>query len=175
MSRAGAAAVAAALAIVAGGCELEPLDAKVVTTAPAATFAANATVRWVIDGDTVDVDLDGGRQRVRMLGINTPETKKPNAPIECYGPQASEYTTALLPPGTPVHLERDIVGRDDYGRLLAYVYRSADGLFVNLDLVRRGYAKPLRFHPNDAHAAEFAAAAESARAERAGWWAACAG
>jgi len=165
-------AFAAIAATPAASCQ--PLDVRGEFVAPR-VLPQNAEIRWVIDGDTVDVLINGTSERVRLLGIDTPETKKPNEPIECFGPQASEYTTALLPPGTAVYLERDIVGRDDYGRLLAYVYRATDGLFVNLDLVRGGYALPLPFRPNDAHAADFAAAARDAQAARVGWWGACAG
>ena len=77
-------------------------------------------------------------RRVRLIGIDTPETKKPDTPIECFGPEATAFTTSLLPPGTALHLERDVVARDDYGRLLAYVYRGDDGTFVNLRDHRAG-------------------------------------
>src|SRR3954451_24306016 len=80
--------------------------------------AANATIVRVIDGDTVDVTIGGRDEHVRLIGIDTPETKKPNTPIQCYGPEASAFTEELLPPGTPVRVERDVEARDDYGRLL---------------------------------------------------------
>ncbi len=87
-----------------------------------------ATVTDVIDGDTIDVEIGGRTERVRLIGIDTPETKKPNSPIECYGPEASAFTASLLPVGTEVRIERDVVGRDDYGRLLGYVHLvDADG------------------------------------------------
>ncbi len=96
----------------------------------------------VVDGDTIDVHIAGRTERVRLIGIDTPETKKPNTPVECYGPEASAYTTALLPVGTTVRIERDVVGRDDYGRLLGYVHRLDDGLFVNLDIIEQGLRQP---------------------------------
>jgi micrococcal nuclease len=134
-----------------------------------------ATVTRVVDGDTIDVDIGGRRERVRLIGIDTPETKKPNTPVECYGPEASAFTAALLPDGTTVRIERDVVGRDDYGRLLGYVHLTgADtGTFVNLEIVEQGYARPLTIEPNSTFARDFAAAAR--RAERAGrgLWAAC--
>jgi micrococcal nuclease len=136
-----------------------------------------ATVTGVVDGDTIDVEIAGRTERVRLIGIDTPETKKPDSPVECYGPEASAFTASLLPIGTEVLIERDIVGRDDYGRLLGYVHLvDADGrttTFVNLEIVEQGYAGPLTIEPNSTFARDFAAAAR--RAERAdlGMWAAC--
>jgi micrococcal nuclease len=72
-----------------------------------------------------------------------------------------------------VRLERDVEARDHFGRLLAYVYRSDDGLFVNLQLARLGYARPLTIAPNNAHAGEIAAAVAEARTEHQGLWRAC--
>ena len=104
---------------------------------------ANAVVELVVDGDTIDVTIDGDTERVRLIGIDTPETKKPDTPVECFGPEATAFTQSLLTPGTPVRLERDVVGRDDYGRLLAYLYRASDSIFVNYEIIRHGYARPL--------------------------------
>ena len=134
-----------------------------------------ATVTHVVDGDTIDVSFGGHVERVRLIGIDTPETKKPNTPIECFGPEASAFTTDLLPTGTVVRVERDIVGRDDYGRLLGYVYRIDDDLFVNLEIVAEGYAQPLTIEPNSTYAAVFASAASAAERNDIGMWAACAG
>ena len=141
------------------------------TTPP--ILAPNATIDHVIDGDTVDVDVDGSRQRVRLIGIDTPETKKPDTPVQCFGPEASAYTSSLLPVGTTLHLERDVQARDDYGRLLAYVYRLPDGLFVNLAVVANGYARPLTIRPNVTHSVEFVAAARKALDGDLGLWHAC--
>ena len=131
----------------------------------------------MVDGDTIDVEIGGRSERVRLIGIDTPETKKPDSPIECYGPEASEFTTNLLPAGTEVLIERDVVGRDDYGRLLGYVHLvEADGratVFVNLEIVEQGFATPLTIEPNSTFARDIAEAAR--RAERAGlgMWTAC--
>ena len=84
----------------------------------------SATVTRVIDGDTIVVALGGHDERVRLIGIDTPETVSPVKPVQCYGKQASNHTKALLPPGTAVRLVRDVEARDVYGRLLAYVYRA---------------------------------------------------
>jgi micrococcal nuclease len=72
-----------------------------------------------------------------------------------------------------VHVERDVEPRDDYGRLLVYLYRASDGLFVNLELASKGFAVPLRIAPNTAHAAEFAEAARVAEQASIGLWSAC--
>lgn len=143
------------------------------TTAPApGELEANAIVDDVIDGDTVDVIITGREERVRLIGIDTPETKKPNSPIECFGPEAMAFTEALLPIGTPVYIERDVVNRDDFGRLLGYVYRADDGIFVNYEIMRQGFAQPLSIPPNDTFAELFADAARAAEADDAGLWAA---
>jgi len=135
----------------------------------------NATVERVVDGDTIIVQAGGKRDRVRLIGIDTPETKKEGTPVQCYGPEASSFTESLLPAGTALHLERDIVARDDYDRLLAYAYRVDDGLFVNLEIVRRGFARPLTIKPNTAHAAELVEAARTAEAGSVGLWGRCTG
>jgi micrococcal nuclease len=147
--------------------------------APSATpgpiTPANAVVELVIDGDTIDVTIDGDTERVRLIGIDTPETKKPDTPVECFGPEATAFTQSLLAPGTPVHLERDVVGRDDYGRLLAYVYRASDSIFVNYEIIRHGYARPLTIAPNSAFADRFVEAARAAERDDAGLWSSCRG
>jgi len=135
----------------------------------------SATVVRVVDGDTVVLSFDGRDERVRLIGIDTPESVKPDSPVECLGPEASAFTTSLLPEGTQVLVERDVEARDDYGRLLAYVTRVDDGLFVNLEVVRRGFAEPLTIPPNVAHADDFVAAARLARDDDLGLWALCAG
>ena len=127
----------------------------------------------MIDGDTVDVDVGGGHERVRLIGIDTPETVDPRRPVECFGAEASARLEALLPEGTAVRLERDVEPRDDFGRLLAYVFRRSDDLFVNLALVEDGYAATLTRPPNVAYVDRFVAAADKARAEGRGLWSAC--
>jgi micrococcal nuclease len=159
------------MVLVVGGCVAGDDAATPPTTTSELT--ANAEIDRVVDGDTVDVRIDGAIERVRLIGIDTPETKRENAPIECYGPEATAFTTQLLPPGTPVLLVRDTVGRDDFGRLLAYVYRTADGVFVNLELVRQGFAQPLTIPPNTAHRDELVDAATAAEDADLGLWAAC--
>ena len=127
----------------------------------------------VVDGDTVVVRLGGHDQTVRLIGVDTPETKHPTKPVQCFGPEASEFTARVLPKGVAVRLERDVEARDHFGRVLAYVFRASDGTFVNVELARQGYARPLAIAPNDAHAAEVEAAAREARTQGRGLWRAC--
>ena len=140
---------------------------------------ANAIVTRVIDGDTIEVQLmstrSSGREHVRLIGIDTPESKRPNTPVECFAKAASAGTESLLPSGTPVRLERDVEERDRYGRLLSYVFRASDGLFVNLELARAGYAAALTYPPNVAHTDAFLDAVAAARAAGIGLWGRCAG
>ena len=116
-----------------------------------------------------------GEESVRLIGIDTPETVKPDTPVQCFGPEASAHLHELLPDGTRVRVARDAEARDHFGRLLLYVWRADDDRFVNLDLVTGGFARPLSIAPNTAHAAEFAAAADEARRAGRGLWGACPG
>jgi micrococcal nuclease len=127
----------------------------------------------VIDGDTVDIALAGRTERVRLIGVNTPETKHPTKPIECFGPEASAYLTQLLPKGTTVRIERDVEARDRYGRMLLYLYLGSNDLFINLDLVARGYGTPMSIEPNTFHRNDFVRAAAQAEAANVGLWKAC--
>jgi micrococcal nuclease len=143
------------------------------TAPPATVLSPNATVVRIVDGDTIHARIDGREETIRFIGIDTPETVKPNTPVQCFGKEASGHTKSLLPARTTIRVVRDAEARDDYGRLLAYVYRAADGLFVNLELVRDGFALPLTIPPNVAHADEFVAAAADARRDGRGLWLAC--
>jgi micrococcal nuclease len=132
-------------------------------------------VRHVVDGDTIDVDIGGHRERVRLIGIDTPEIEHPGQPAECYGDDATALTRELVD-GEEVRLSRDVEPRDDYGRLLAYVHRSRDGLFLNAALVEAGAAEILRIEPNVTYAVDLAnLAAQARRAGRGLWGPACAG
>lgn len=131
------------------------------------------TVTRISDGDTIVVSFGGTSERIRLIGVNTPETHHPTKPVECWGPEATLRTESLLPRGTPVAVVRDEEARDRYGRLLAYVYRASDNLFVNEALVRDGSARPYPFPPNTTHEADFAAAAHVAQQESLGLWGHC--
>jgi micrococcal nuclease len=133
---------------------------------------SEGVVARVIDGDTIHVLVAGRREKVRYIGIDTPETHHPTKPVQCYGRAASAFNERLVG-GERVRLVRDVEERDRYGRLLAYVYRARDGLFVNAELARRGYARPLTIAPDVRHAARFAALARQARDAGRGLWSAC--
>ena len=90
-----------------------------------------------IDGDTIEVEQDGKPVKVRLIGIDTPETVHPSKPVEAFGKEASRFTANLLK-GESVYLELD-AKPDKYGRSLAFVYRAPDGLVVNLEIIRQGY------------------------------------
>jgi micrococcal nuclease len=137
------------------------------------TSFGRAQVLRVVDGDTIAVRLDGRTERVRYIGIDTPESVKPNTPVQCYAEKASHYNASLVD-GRAVTLRLDAEQRDRYGRLLAYVYTSPPSpTFVNRVLVARGYARTLTIPPNVAHADEFARLARRAREDGAGLWRAC--
>lgn len=128
-----------------------------------------AQVLRVIDGDTIE--LVGG-ERVRYIGIDTPESVHPSRPVECFAKEAAAQNRALVE-GKNVVLVRDITDRDKYGRLLRYVY--VDGVFVNEKLVRDGYATVVTYPPDVAHTEAFLAAQRQAREANRGLWDACIG
>ena len=135
-------------------------------------------VTHVVDGDTIDVRMpDGDEETVRYIGIDTPETVKPDTPVQCGGPRAHEVNERLVG-GRTVTLRFDQEPRDVYHRLLAYVYVPRQGpggrpLFVNAELLRRGLARTLTIRPNDSFAALFARLAAQAGAAGRGLWGHC--
>jgi micrococcal nuclease len=133
---------------------------------------SRARVVRVVDGDTILVSAGGREERVRYIGVDTPESVKPGTPVQCFAKRASAYNKRLVA-GRTVRLVQDVEARDRYGRLLAYVYREPDGLFVNAELARGGYARTLTIPPNVAYAARFRALAAEARDAGRGLWRAC--
>lgn len=132
--------------------------------------AVSAVVTRVVDGDTVEVQLDGRTEDVRYIGVDTPETVKPGAPVDCFGPQASAFNHRLVE-GRRVRLVFGAERRDVYDRLLAYVY--LDGRFVNAELVRRGLARTLTIPPNDRFAERLKRLEIAASRAGRGLWGAC--
>jgi micrococcal nuclease len=114
--------------------------------------SAVTLVTRVVDGDTIEVLLGGRSEDVRLIGVDTPETVKPDTPVQCFGERASHFTKRRLT-GRRVRLVFGIERRDVYGRLLAYVYLH--GRFFNPVLVRRGLARSLTIPPNDRFAPRF--------------------
>ncbi len=132
----------------------------------------NARVARIIDGDTIEVALDGRTWTVRYVGIDTPETKHGNTNVEWMGPQAAAANKGLVANQTVV-LEKDTSETDRYGRLLRYVWldRGDKGwLLVNLRLVERGFAQVATFPPDVKYADVFVAAERRARDADVGLW-----
>jgi micrococcal nuclease len=145
------------------------------------------TVVRAVDGDTLEVRLGGGElETVRLIGVDTPETVKPDTPVQCFGPAASSFEHRVVE-GRRIRLLPGVEPRDVYGRLLAYVWlrpnvrRLSDKpgrsdqreRFVNAALVRRGLARTLTIPPNDRFAERFAALQRRAARAPIGLWAAC--
>lgn len=133
----------------------------------------HAVVSRPVDGDTIEVRIDRVVERVRLIGIDTPESVARDRPVECYGVEAKVRMAELLPVGSEVRLERDVEARDKYGRLLAYVFRVSDGTHINLLLVQEGFAEARAFAPNTALQGELDRAEAEAKAARRGLWPAC--
>ncbi|MFZ4515610.1 MAG: thermonuclease family protein [Acidimicrobiia bacterium] len=138
---------------------------------PSMTGRESVRVVEVVDGDTLVVRVSSGAQvHVRILGVDTPETKKPSVPVQCFGPEAEAYTRALLA-GTTVTLIADVETQDRYGRRLAYVeYRGRD---VGHTLLAEGYARFLVIAPNGRRARKYLSAELAARRAQRGLWGAC--
>jgi micrococcal nuclease len=132
-----------------------------------------AVVQRVVDGDTIIVRVQDKTETIRLLGIDTPEKAGGPRPAECFGAEASARLAELLPPHTQVLLSRDLESRDQYSRLLAFVHRSNDGLFINLAMLEDGFATPLFFAPNRLAEERFTVAGDAARREWVGFWPAC--
>lgn len=124
-----------------------------------------ATVSRVIDGDTIELDT---REKVRYIGINTPESVDPRRKVECFGKEASSFNKNLVE-GKTVRLEKDISDRDKYGRLLRFVYLE-DGTFINEVLVREGYAYASPYTPDVSKKELFREAEFDARIHTRGLW-----
>jgi endonuclease YncB( thermonuclease family) len=129
-------------------------------------------VKRVVDGDTIE--LESG-EKVRYIGMNTPESVKAGSAVECFGKEASVKNKELVE-GKMVRLEKDVSEKDKYGRLLRFVYLE-DGTFVNDVLVREGYARVSTFPPDVRFAERFLASERVARDDKRGLWAdeTCAG
>ena len=141
---------------------------------------ADVRVVYIYDGDTIKL---ANGERVRFLGIDTPESSENKKlfrdaqrsgqdvqEILAMGHVAAEYTRSLLK-GRRVRLEFDIEKRDKYGRLLAYIYRVDDGLFVNEDVIKNGYAYPMTIPPNIRYAERFRKLFREAQKAKRGLWA----
>ncbi|HEV2755628.1 MAG TPA: thermonuclease family protein [Actinomycetota bacterium] len=164
-------------------CGRAPVDLSVQAPATLHLEPAGheeARVLRAIDGDTIEVEVvgrvegpgageaePGGIYDVRLIGIDTPESVSPRDPVECYGPEASDATAALLA-GATVKLVRDVEEQDSFGRLLRYVYLGAE--MANARLVANGYATAYDYPPNVRHSALFVQVQHQARDAQRGLW-----
>ncbi|PWJ23346.1 micrococcal nuclease [Branchiibius hedensis] len=133
-----------------------------------------ARVTYVLDGDTLNVDLDGTARRIRLLGINAPEIDHPGRVGQCFGQQARTELRRLAPRGTQILLTADpaAADQDSYGRLLRYV--SIRGVDVQEALLREGYAWARPSTPRVARADRYVDVAGTAQKRRVGMWRDCA-
>lgn len=136
-------------------------------TPPSSSTSQVFKVTRVIDGDTIEIE---NGDRVRYLGIDTPETVDPRKPVQCFGVEASKKNKELVE-GKTVRLEKDITDKDKYGRLLRYVY--AGDIFVNFELVKQGFAFSYTYPPDVKYQQEILAAQKEAREAKRGLWEAC--
>jgi len=150
-----------------GGCDFELAPGR-PDPVPAVDGMTPARVLDVVDGDTIQVSIDDRRYTVRYIGIDTPETVRPNHPVEWMGPEATAANEALVA-GKTVYLEKDVSETDSYGRLLRHVY-LADGTMVNLELVRQGYAHAGSYPPDVKHQERLDQAEREAREAGRGLW-----
>lgn len=137
---------------------------------PGGAEALEAKVVRVVDGDTVHVRVNGGREKVRYIGIDTPEVDTYGGKGEPFGDQATALNRRLVQ-NARVELDLGVEPRDRYERLLAYV-RLEDGTFVNAELLSAGLAETMTIAPNDQHADLFARLERAAREQGRGMWAA---
>ncbi|MBM3327267.1 MAG: thermonuclease [Calditrichaeota bacterium] len=151
---------------------LQPSGRMEVADKPIFKGKTAVSVARVVDGDTVILLLEGKEHRVRLLGVDTPESVKPDTPPEPGGVEAGRFLKNLLN-GEKVYVEYEAAGKaskDRYGRDLAYLYRAPDGLFVNQEIVRQGYGRVYRqakFKYRD----EFIRLEATAKAGQKGMWA----
>jgi len=130
------------------------------------------TVQSFVDGDTIAVSMNGQVEKIRFIGVDTPETHKPNTPVQCYGPAAASFTKNTIGQ-RPIRLVSDSLStdRDRYNRLLRYVYLT-DGTLVNEQLILNGYGFYYPYFPFT-KSPQFALAQARAQSNRAGLWAQC--
>ena len=148
-----------------------PTDTPTSVPTPEATPTPErvaAPVVDVVDGDTIKVEVDGKLYTIRYIGIDCPETRHPDRPVEWMGPEATEANRQLVG-GQTVYLEKDVSETDRYGRLLRYVF-LADGTFVNAELVRLGYAQVSTCPPDVRYQSLFLEMQQEAREAARGLW-----
>jgi micrococcal nuclease len=149
---------------------LAPASPAPASLAPAGALEEASVIR-VVDGDTLIVDRGTGEERLRYIGVDAPESVRPDTPVEFYGREASAANTALVD-GATIWLETDVSDRDRFGRLLRYAWlRDGDAwTLVNRELVRQGFAQAVSFPPDVRWQDELRAAEREARDAGRGLW-----
>lgn len=146
---------------------VKPVDPKTFLQYEPGSYA----VVKPVDGDTIIVNMNGVEETVRFIGVDTPETHKPNTPVQCYGPDAAAYTAARIGKGrVRLVADRLTTNRDRYDRLLRYVVLE-DGTYLNKELIEKGYGFAYDFP--FARLQEFHDAMSTARQNNAGLWNNC--
>jgi micrococcal nuclease len=147
--------------------KLAPGSVPQVKSATTEVETTTVIVTRVIDGDTIEI---ASGQKVRLIGVNAPETVDPRRPVGCFGRQASDFAKAQLT-GKPIRLEKDISNKDKYGRLLRYVW--LDGQLFNEELIAAGFAQVSTYPPDVKYQPRFTAAQDIARDTHRGLWGTC--
>jgi len=140
------------------------------------TPLVNASVVRVVDGDTLIVNINGDQERLRLIGMNTPELNKPDGPVECYATEATERTQELIDAaGGHVQLERDVSETDQYGRLLRYVWllNPYGRQMLNEELVKGGFARATTYRPDVRYQSILNRDQSDAQSHRLGLWGSC--
>ena len=157
-----------------GEDQSSPLTAQVISDQEIGEVAGQSKfeagtfkVTRVIDGDTIEID---GGERVRYIGIDTPETVDPRKTVQCFGVEASNKNKELVE-GRMVWLEKDVTDKDKYNRLLRYVY--VGDAFINLELVKQGFAYSYSYPPDIKYQNQIVTAQQEAREAKKGLWNAC--
>jgi endonuclease YncB( thermonuclease family) len=167
-------ALVAMVAVLLASCRPEQAPQLATSPAERATWpaappdAVAARVERVVDGDTFIAVVAGRRERIRLIGVDTPETVDPDRPVQPYGKQASNFAKHMLT-GRTVRIMGDVEPRDRYGRLLAYVWLP-DGTFWNALLAAEGYAQLITIPPDVTYAGLFRGLVDEARSADRGLW-----
>ncbi|MFP7487569.1 thermonuclease family protein [Priestia filamentosa] len=132
-----------------------------------ASSRLQATVTRVVDGDTLRATVNGKEEKVRLILVDTPETVHPSKPVQPVGPEASSFTKKMLS-NKKIEIEPGVQERDQYGRLLAYIY--VDGKMFNKTLIEKGLARVAVFPPNTRYLDEFKALEQKAKVAKLGIW-----
>ncbi|TCS95712.1 thermonuclease family protein [Hazenella coriacea] len=151
-----------------GGCS-EEVDSKETAAKKITGIQQTATVIEVIDGDTIKVEIEGRKESVRFLLIDTPETNHPKLGEQPFGQEAKRFVKEMLPKGTKITYEKDVSDRDKYGRLLGYIYVGDQS--VQEALLERGLARVAYiYEPNVKYVDEYRAIQKQAQKKGVGIW-----